>query len=319
MSAFLIIFAKKNMKILNHILRTLLGLLFIVSAILKLFPIEAFDAKILEQVPFISWTFSMVLARAIIGFELTLGILIIAGLWMKKIVYPITLATLAFFTLILIYSLIRFGNQPNCGCFGELLPFSNIESLFKNLVLIGLTFYLYKKSIHKSYKFWWISLIILAISIFTIFWTHKIPVYDEDFELKEKIKAPYLHRNIFSDQTENLNRKHLIIFVSPNCPACRKMVQDLQIVHDIYKFQDSYMLIKGEKKEDIEHLYKNGLPAFPYQLIEPDTFSSYLITPYLPFIALVNENGDYQKIWVSGNFNFNKVIPYLQEEGILKK
>ena len=307
------------MRFLNCLLRILLGSLFIASAILKLFPIEAFDAKILEQVPFLGWTFTMILARTIIGFELTLGILIIAGFWMKKIVYPITLATLGFFTLTLLYSLIRFGNQPNCGCFGELLPFSNIESLFKNLVLIIITFYLYKKSTHKSYKFWWTSLIVLAISIFTIFWIHKIPIYDGDYELTKEIEATYLHQTSFSGHTENLNKKHLMIFVSPYCPACKKMVQDLDVVNEIYKFQDTYMFIKGKENEEIKHLYKDGIPTFPHQLIEPDTFNSYLIAPYLPFIVLVDDNGIYKKIWTSSNFNFNKVIPYLKEEEILAK
>lgn len=307
------------MKLLNCFVRILLGLLFIASAILKLFPIEAFDAKILEQVPFLGWTFTEILARTIIGFELALGVLIIAGFWMKKIVYPITLATLGFFTFILIYSLIRFGNQPNCGCFGELLPFTNIESLIKNLVLIALTFYLYKKSIHKSYKFWWISLIVLAVSIFTVFWTHKIQIYDEDFVLKQEIKASYLHRTDFSGHTVDLNRKHLMIFVSPNCSACQKTVKALKTVHDIYEFQDTYMLIKGDEEEVIKYLYKDGNPTFPYQLIEPDTFNTYVIAPFLPLIALVDDSGNYQKVWTSSNFNFNKVIPYLKEEGILRK
>jgi uncharacterized membrane protein YphA (DoxX/SURF4 family) len=308
------------MKYLNIILRVFLGLLFIASAILKLFPIEAFDAKILEQIPFVGWTFSMILARVIIGFELTLGILIIAGFWTRKIVYPITLAMLVFFTITLIYSLVRFGNQPNCGCFGELLPFSNLESLFKNLVLIVLTFYLYKKSSNKSYKYWWISLIVLAVSIFAVFWTHKIPLYnDGDVEFKKEIKASYLHRNIFEGDTVNLNKEHLMVFVSPHCPACKRITRDLQTINEIYKFKDTYMFINSKDSNAIELLYPNKKAPFPYQVIEPDTFSTYIIAPYLPIIALVDENGIYKKLWVSSNFNLNKVIPYLRQEGILEK
>ena len=103
------------------------------------------------------------------------------------------------------------------------MPFTNLESLLKNLALILLTFYLYKKSIHTSFKFWWISLIVLAISIFTIFWTNKITVYAEDFELKSEIKANYLHRTTFSDRTADFNQQHLMIFVTPTCPACKKI------------------------------------------------------------------------------------------------
>ena len=306
---------QETMNHLNIILRILLGLIFILSAVLKLFPIEAFDANILEQFPFIGWTFSMILARIIIGFELTLGILIIVGFWMKKIVYPITLAMLAGFTFILIYSLVRFGNLPNCGCFGELLPFSNIESLIKNLVLITLTFYLYKKSSHTSYKYWWVSFIILAVSITAIFLTNKVTIYGDDFEIKKEIPATHLEQTVFSTGTADLNKQHLIVFVSPNCVSCRKMLQNLQTIHNIYGFRDTYILIKGEENAEIAPL----LSAFPHQFIKLDIFDTYLIAPYLPLIALIDERGIYQNLWTASNFNLNKVIPLLQREGILEK
>src|SRR5574344_2534213 len=112
------------MKIVKLIFRVFLGLVFLVSAVSKLFPIEAFDAKILEQMPILGWTLSAVAARAFIALEFTLGIFLILGFWLKRIIYPCTMALLGFFTLFLIYALIRYGNQPNCGCFGEWLPFT---------------------------------------------------------------------------------------------------------------------------------------------------------------------------------------------------
>jgi len=225
---------------------------------------------------------------------------------------------LALFTLVVIYSLIRFGNQPNCGCFGELLPFSNVASLAKNLALIALTFYLYKKSSHKSFHFWWIPLIVLAISILTVFLMHKIPVYGKEFKFKQEVKAAYLHRT-FPDNSESLNKKHLMIFLSPNCSGCQKMAQKLQTIHHIYKLRDAYIFIRDEEKKDIEHLFKNGIPPLPSQPLEPDTFDTYMIAPFLPLVALVDEHGIYKNLWTSYNFNLNEVIPLLQQEGILEK
>ena len=91
-------------------------------------------------------------------------------------------------------------------------------------------------------------------------------------------------------------------------------MQRLQTIHNIYKFRDTYVFIKGEEKKDIEFL-----PPFPYQFIEPDTFTAYQLAPYLPLIALVDEHGIYRKIWITSNFNLNRVIPLLRQEGILEK
>jgi len=160
-------FRHKNFRY-KTFLRVFLGLVFIASALLKLFPIQAFDARILETAPFLGWIFSMIIARLIIAFELVLGIFIIVGWWLRRVIYPLTIAMLGFFTCIIIYALIRFGNEPNCGCFGELLPFSNIESLLKNIVLVVLTLFLFYKTQKQSLKYWWIGILVLGVSIFTI-------------------------------------------------------------------------------------------------------------------------------------------------------
>jgi uncharacterized membrane protein YphA (DoxX/SURF4 family) len=306
------------MKPLTLILRIFLGITFIVSAILKLFPLEAFEARIIETAPFLGWTFSMITARLIIACEFALGIFIAAGFWLRRVVYPLTLAMLGFFTCIVLYSLIRVGNEPNCGCFGELLPFSNIESLLKNIVFISLTLFLYKHAPARSLKYWWIGIIVLAISIFSIFMMHKIPLFLDEIELKEPFFSEYVDCENYQIDDVDLYQKHLVIFLSCTCPRCREMVRNMETLNRIAPLQKVYFYICEDSIVTPADLFEHKEISFPYKLIPKDTFYTYIPAPYLPFLGLV-DSGYYKRIWTGANFNFDRETPILREEGIIKE
>jgi len=303
------------MKIISSFLRILLGFTFIASALLKLFPIEAFDARILETAPFLGWTFSMILARLIIAFELVLGIFIIAGLWLRRVIYPLTIAMLGFFTCIIIYSLIRFGNEPNCGCFGELLPFSNIESLLKNIVLVILTLFLFYKTQKQSLKYWWIGIFILGVAIFTIFMLHKIPLYLDEIELKEPFDAKYMNCDNFQIEEIDMFQKHLAVFLTSQCPRCKEMAHNLETMNRIYPLQNVYLFICEDSITTPDNLFEHKNSSFPYTIIPKDTFFNYIPAPYLPFLGIV-DNGKFIKVWTGANFNFDREVQILKKEGI---
>jgi len=305
------------MKLIPLFFRILIGLTFVVSAILKLFPIEAFDSRILETAPFLGWSFSMIIARIIIACELVLGIFMMAGLWLRRIMYPLTIAMLSFFTCIIIYSLIRFGNEPNCGCFGELLPFSNIASLIKNIVLIVILLLLYRHATMQPLKYWWIGIIALSISIFTIFMTHKIPIFLDEIELKEPFPSEYVNSDVFQIEGVDLFQKHLVLFLSCTCPRCKEMVKNMETLNRIYPMQHVYYFICEDSITTTADLFGNKEISFPYKIISKDTFHTYLPAPYLPFLGLV-DSGKYTRIWTGANFDFDREISVLRKEGIIR-
>ena len=305
------------MKPILVVLRVFLGVIFIASAILKLFPVEAFDARILETAPFLGWTFSMILARIIIACELALGIFIVAGLWLKRVVYPLTLLMLGIFTSILIYSFIRFGNEPNCGCFGELLPFSNIQSLLKNIFFIVITVFLYYQAKNHTLKYWWIGVSVLAASVFTIFMLHRIPLYLDEIELKEPFASEYVNSDCFQIEGEDLYQKHLVVFLSCTCPRCKDMVRNLETMNRIYPMQNVFYFLYEDSLTKTPHLFANKEISFPYKVVPKDTFFTYIPAPYLPLIGLV-DSGKYKRIWTGANFDFDREVPVLKAEGIVK-
>lgn len=123
--------------------RIILGLLFILSAISKLFPIESFDLTLVNQ-GITNWNIAPYLSRFIISVEFFLGISFFITPFIKKISVPFSFLLLLIFCIHLIF-LISSGNaSKNCGCFGELIPMSSIEALIKNIVLIFLLYLIQK-------------------------------------------------------------------------------------------------------------------------------------------------------------------------------
>ncbi len=113
------------MKIINHIIRIIIGLVFIVSALAKLFPIEPFEIVFVD-LGVANWLIAPFLARFIIAVELFLGLSILFNVWLKNKIYYLTQASLLIFTVYLIYLLITKGNNVDCGCFGSFLSLSPI-------------------------------------------------------------------------------------------------------------------------------------------------------------------------------------------------
>jgi hypothetical protein len=156
----------KNIKLyLPWTIKILISLLFIISAVAKLYPspyfaISTFEVKQLYPMGF-SEELSVYFSRILIGIEFALGILILQKHFLKTIVIPATLLMLGVFTThLIIQSFIYGGNEGNCGCFGSLLPMTPIEAIIKNviaMILLGILFYFLPKKSESNNNFWILS------------------------------------------------------------------------------------------------------------------------------------------------------------------
>ena len=151
---------------ISWIIRSIVAALFIVSAIAKLYPspyfaISTFEVKQLYSLGF-SADFAPYFSRTLIGVEFALGILLLVNHYLKKITIPATIALLVVFIIHLSYETFISGNSGNCGCFGELIPMTPVEAIIKNIIAVGLLFWLLKllPSDRKS-NFWILSTITL--------------------------------------------------------------------------------------------------------------------------------------------------------------
>ena len=165
------------------IFRVILGSLFILSAISKLFPIEAFDLTIVNQ-GITNWNVAPYLSRFIISVELFLGISFFINPFVKKISIPFSFLLLVVFCVHLTYLIATGSGNKNCGCFGELIPMSSVEALIKNLILIFLLFlvnkyFLFEKKRNYSLAFAVFSIVFGGIFLIFQIKPYNIPPKDE--------------------------------------------------------------------------------------------------------------------------------------------
>ena len=100
-------------------IRIIVSIIFIVSALAKLYPsplvgISSFETKYLAAIG-IDGSFSVILSRLLIGLEFTLGLLILLPYYLKRIVIPSTIALLSAFTIQFLLQVIG-GDSGNVLC-----------------------------------------------------------------------------------------------------------------------------------------------------------------------------------------------------------
>jgi thiol-disulfide isomerase/thioredoxin len=150
-----------NKKNISWGIRIVVALLFLVSAIAKLYPspyfaISTFEVKQLYTLGF-SDSLAPYFSRILIGVEFALGFLMLSNHFLKRITIPATIGLLSVFIIHLSYvTFLSGGNSGNCGCFGELIPMTPIEAIIKNILAVGLLIWLWKISENDNKPNIWI-------------------------------------------------------------------------------------------------------------------------------------------------------------------
>lgn len=130
---------------LQAISRVVLGLVFIFSGFLKLIDPVGTALKVTEYLNAASLDFlsglSPVAAITLATLEFMLGIAILLGLRMR-------LASVGIFIMMIFFSLVTlllviFDPITDCGCFGELIKLTNMQSFLKNMVLLLLSLFIF--------------------------------------------------------------------------------------------------------------------------------------------------------------------------------
>jgi thiol-disulfide isomerase/thioredoxin len=135
-----------NKQNISLVIRFLIFVLFVFSAVAKMFPIWAFEKQLVD-LGLMSWCMAPYFSRALIAIELALGVMIIQPHYLKRIVIPATIALLVVFCAHLTIEMVKHGAMNgNCGCFGQLLPMTPLEAFIKNVITIVLLVFVYKNT-----------------------------------------------------------------------------------------------------------------------------------------------------------------------------
>lgn len=248
-----------------------LGLLFILSAILKIIEINRFCVQIyaygvISQKEILPWV-----ATITILIEISLGLLFLLSFPLRRITMTITLLLLLTFTSLILYAWI-FNNLKDCGCFGK-IEMGPLESIIKNIILIiiSIACFLGVKPIEerseqkKTYIKFYLPLVIIIIltSFFCYQQLQSEQITKENME--DNNISPYSKMKVEIDgNVYDLGQgEYLIALLSFGCDHC---------IEESPKIND-YMLIKGmpkiialcleESQEEKEEFLNKVQPLFP--------------------------------------------------------
>lgn len=215
-------------------IRILVSALFILSALAKLYPspvmgIAAFETKYLGAIG-IDGGFAKVVSRLLIGFEISLAILLLLPYYLKKIVLPTTIFLLSIFSIHLLVQVIN-GEASNCGCFGELIPMTPLEALIKNILTIGilvLPLTIFKDFVDEIRKI--NPLVVTGLSssllMFVLLPQSSAEITGSDVNNKESKYSKY-----FDDISEG---NKLLCFFSPTCEHCKETGKKITALKNKY-------------------------------------------------------------------------------------
>ncbi|MCX2679731.1 DoxX family membrane protein [Galbibacter sp. EGI 63066] len=173
------------MKHIVNISRILVGVLFIISGLIKLndpvgfsFKLEEYFSPGVLNLDFLT-PFALAIAIALVIFETVLGVMLLLGYKPKFTVWSLLLM-IVFFTFLTFYSA-YFNKVTDCGCFGDAIKLTPWESFSKDVVLLLLILILFfgRKYI-STFKIARIgSYLALALCVIYVYYVYNhLPVVD---------------------------------------------------------------------------------------------------------------------------------------------
>ncbi|PNQ73476.1 DoxX family protein [Hanstruepera neustonica] len=130
------------MKYIVQICRILVGVLFIISGLIKLNDPLGFSYKLQEyfsadvlNMPFLE-PYALMISIFVVVFEVVLGVFLLIGYKPKFTIWSL-LGMIVFFTFLTFYSA-YFDKVKDCGCFGDALKLTPWESFTKDVILLVL-------------------------------------------------------------------------------------------------------------------------------------------------------------------------------------
>lgn len=253
------------------IIRIVIGLVFVISAIAKLFPVELFEYQLVEK-NLCTWDLSPIISRIIIYTEAILGLLIICKIYPRRVI-PVAVVLLAVFTIYLFLDIIKNGNVGNCGCFGDVILLTPKEGILKNLFLLLFLIIILKfdkiYEIRKKLLKLMLPLIFLVplISILVLApfnTTSSVDIH----KINYKASLYLLYDSSQADIPKiNLQKgKHIVAFMSLTCPHCRIAATKLGVIKRKNPAIPLYFVLNGEKSKVQKFLATTNTTDIPHSL-----------------------------------------------------
>ncbi len=240
--------------ILKGSISIILGLVFLFSAYIKLFPIEIFEFSFIE-IKLANWTTAPYIARLFLSLEFLLGILLILNYnGGNKKLAKFSFGLLVIFTVYLLLIILFQGNNGNCGCFGTFIKMTPLESIIKNLLLMSLNALLFIQPGENNLSF--NKTIILAAGIASVLTpfilnplNESAPPAENEINYNLKLDALYATGKTDIPKVDLRKGKRVIAFLSLTCEHCKIGAQKLNLIHQNHPEIPIFFILNGEDKD----------------------------------------------------------------------
>jgi thiol-disulfide isomerase/thioredoxin len=278
---------KKN---LVWAIRIIVAAVFVLSAVGKLsidslldkplFALQNFERNFLVNGIGLSYDSANIFSRLLIGLEFSLAILILIPYYLRKIVFPVTIALLGIFSVHLLIQSIG-GEASNCGCFGELIPMSPLQALIKNLITIGLLLLpltTLKEGLIEKKSF--VPLIIINLTVWILMFVLLPTGSSNDVANEEVLDEVTVGIDSgYSGYFENINEGgKLLCFFSPTCEHCQETGKVLTELSSKYPevFPEIRILFMDEAGDgsptDIKAYFEVIGAEYPYKVLSIEEY-----------------------------------------------
>ena len=252
-------------------LKVLLGLVFIVSAILKVVDMDKFEIYIYSY-HFFSLNFSFIVARLAIILELVLGVGLISHT-LHKLYWWGSMAMLLGYTFLLIYAL-YIGRTDSCHCFGDFLQLNPKQSLIKNGVLLLLFLPIYRMESWKTPFRWLILCLAVMASSIGVFVASPPDNLTSNSDPEQNLQMEFFDEMLNDTPLDLLNLgegKRVICFFSTSCEVCQMAARKLSLMQQFYGFPaDCITYVFMGSEEGITSFYEQSESAHYRDVLYPD-------------------------------------------------
>jgi uncharacterized membrane protein YphA (DoxX/SURF4 family) len=282
------------MKYLTHLIRFLVGALFIFSGLVKLNDPMGLSFKLHDyfapDVLNMEWLnpFTLQLALFVIILEVLLGVALLLG-YQKKGTLLLLSGMIVFFTFLTFYSA-YFNKVTDCGCFGDAIPLTPWQSFYKDVILslAILILWLGQRHIQRLSQKRWIEgtllLCLVACSLLANSVLQHLPFKDfRPYAVGKSIKE-----GMMSAEERGLDpTEYGTIYTLKNDQTGELQVVDSKAYIEDEWWKRSEWVIQDELTEQklIKKGYEPPIHDFEFMIDDEDRTEAYLSAPSVLFIV----------------------------------
>ena len=261
-------------------LKIALGMVFIVSAILKIVDLDQFEIYVYSY-HFFSLNFSFLVARAAIIAELVLGIGLISNCF-HKLFWWCSMAMLLTYTLFLFYAQL-IGRTDSCYCFGDVLQFNPWQSIIKNFVLMIFFALIYRTKGLRFRNDWLVLVGAIFVSTIVVFAVSPPDNFTSAYKPKQNLNVELFDDALQKSPLDELNLdegKKVVCFFSTACEYCQKAAHKLTLMQQF----------NGFPAENICYVFmgsEEGKARF-YELSQSQTYQDVIFEDVVNLLKITN-------------------------------